>query len=49
MPDADLTLLLSRAQFAITIGFLLSGYALALPLTLAYNSWAFWVFRARVR
>lgn len=29
--------------------FLLSGYGLILPLTLAYNSWAFWVFRARVR
>lgn len=29
--------------------FLLSGYAVVLPVTLAYNSWAFWVFRARVR
>ncbi|ARJ43806.1 hypothetical protein B1H58_18305 [Pantoea alhagi] len=29
--------------------FLLSGYGIVLPLTLAYNSWAFWVFRARVR
>lgn len=29
--------------------FLLSGYGIILPLTLAYNSWAFWVFRARVR
>lgn len=29
--------------------FLLGGYALILPLTLAYNSWAFWVFRAKVR
>lgn len=29
--------------------FLLSGYAAILPVTLAYNSWAFWVFRARVR
>jgi cytochrome d ubiquinol oxidase subunit II len=29
--------------------FLLSGYALILPVTLAYNSWAFWVFRAKVR
>ncbi|QHM75666.1 Cytochrome bd-II ubiquinol oxidase subunit 2 [Mixta theicola] len=29
--------------------FLLGGYALILPVTLAYNSWAFWVFRARVR
>ena len=28
--------------------FLLGGYGVILPITLAYNSWAFWIFRARV-
>lgn len=29
--------------------FLLAGIAIIMPLTLAYNSWAFWVFRGRVK
>jgi len=29
--------------------FLLTGIAIVMPLTLAYNSWAFWVFRGRVK
>ncbi|OQP30538.1 cytochrome d ubiquinol oxidase subunit II [Pantoea latae] len=37
------------AASAVTQRFVLIGSAIVMPLTLIYHSWAFWVFRGRVR
>jgi cytochrome d ubiquinol oxidase subunit II len=34
---------------AATQRFVLIGTAIVMPLTLLYHSWAFWVFRGKVR
>ncbi|MEZ3498406.1 cytochrome d ubiquinol oxidase subunit II [Pantoea sp. KPR_PJ] len=37
------------AASAVTQRFVLTGAAVVMPLTLIYHSWAFWVFRGKVR